>query len=170
MDKIFVIANSLKVNWVEPFKVIGFVATMHPITEGNPPFLKYSFLMLFPSAWVVVDGLKSNSLQAKWPMESALIISYFCSVKRTRVLTSPGRDTNPSQVSSHKVWSHKYSNLDIAGIELGTLWSEGRDLTNCANHSVGHLIKMQSNEQLCQWRYRVAALGFPLQIIITNKV
>ena len=31
--------------------------------------------------------------------------------------------------------SHKYSNLGRAGIELGTLWSEGRDLTNCANHA-----------------------------------
>ena len=30
---------------------------------------------------------------------------------------------------------HKYSNLSRAGIELGTLWSEGRDLTNCANQA-----------------------------------
>ena len=31
--------------------------------------------------------------------------------------------------------SHKYSNLGRARIELGTLWSEGRDLTNCTNHA-----------------------------------
>ena len=28
-----------------------------------------------------------------------------------------------------------YSNLGRPRIELGTLWSEGRDLTNCANHA-----------------------------------
>ena len=28
-----------------------------------------------------------------------------------------------------------YSNLGTARIELGTLWSEGRDLTNCTNHA-----------------------------------
>ena len=31
--------------------------------------------------------------------------------------------------------SHKYSNLGRARIELGTLWLEGRDLTNYANHA-----------------------------------
>ena len=30
--------------------------------------------------------------------------------------------------------SHQYLNLVEPGIELGTLWSEGRDLINCANH------------------------------------
>ena len=70
-------------------------------------------------------------------------------------LTPPGRDTNPSQVSSQQTlvliylpredgklsWlkrkrrSHKYSNFSkVPGIELGTLWLESRDLTNCANH------------------------------------
>ena len=96
-----------------------------------------------------------NPLQAKGPMERALI-SGFCSVKRMRVFYPPfGRDTNPSQVSSQQTlvliylprkdgklswlrWKrrlHKYSNLAKPGIELGTLWSEGRDLTNCANHT-----------------------------------
>ena len=31
-----------------------------------------------------------------------------------------------------------HTNVQISaepGIELGTLWSEGRDLTNCANHA-----------------------------------
>ena len=39
--------------------------------------------------------------RAKWPMKRALI-SRFCSVKRVRVFDSPGRDTNPSQVSSQQ--------------------------------------------------------------------
>ena len=45
--------------------------------------------------------LKLNPLQAKWPIEPALI-SGFCSFKRIRVFDSPGRDTNPSQVSSQQ--------------------------------------------------------------------
>ena len=70
-------------------------------------------------------------------------------------MTPPGWDTNPSRVSSQQtlvliylprkdgklslLWwkriSHKHSNLGRAGIELGTLWSESRDLTNCTNHA-----------------------------------
>ena len=38
--------------------------------------------------------------------------------------------------------SYKYSNLDRARIELGTLWSEGRDLTNCANHARPTMLRM----------------------------
>ena len=30
---------------------------------------------------------------------------------------------------------HKYSNLGKAGDVTGTFWSEGRDLTNCANYA-----------------------------------
>ena len=71
-------------------------------------------------------------------------------------LTPPGWDTNPSQVSSQQMmvliylpwkdgklsWlrrerkSHKSVQTSAKpGIELGTLWSKGRDLTNCANHA-----------------------------------
>ena len=69
-------------------------------------------------------------------------------------LTPTGWDINPSQVSSQQTLvffylprkdgkpsslrqkrkSHKsVQTLAEPGIELGTLWSEGRDLTNCAN-------------------------------------
>ena len=77
-----------------------------------------------------------------------MLISGFFSVKRMRVLTPPGWDTNKSQVSYHQTlvliylpWkdrrlsyhrrkkrSHKYSNLGRARIKLGTLWLESRDL------------------------------------------
>ena len=71
-------------------------------------------------------------------------------------LTPPGWDTNPSQVSSQQMlvliylpwkdgklnWlrrerkSHKSVQISAEpGIELGTLWSQGRDLTNCTNHA-----------------------------------
>ena len=70
-------------------------------------------------------------------------------LSRWKSLTPPGRDTNPSQVSSQQMlvliylprkdgepsWrrrSLKYSNLGRAGIELRTLWSESRNLDNCA--------------------------------------
>ena len=68
-----------------------------------------------------------------------------------RVSTPHGWDTNPSQVGSQQTYlphkdgkqsylrwekrSHKCSNCGKAGIELGTLWSEGTDLTNCTNHA-----------------------------------
>ena len=67
-------------------------------------------------------------------------------------LTPPGRDTSPSQVCSQQTlvliylprkdeklsWlrrkrrTHNDSNFGRAGIEPGTFWIEGRDLTNCA--------------------------------------
>ena len=125
--------------------------------------------------------LKLSPLQAKWPMEPALI-SGFCFVRLMRVFSSPQMgqfvsfasylppyyshlplplnvsfqtnlkwDINPFQVSSQQTLvliylprkdgklrrkrrSHKYSNLGKASIKPGTLWLEGRDLTNCANH------------------------------------
>ena len=76
-------------------------------------------------------------------------------LSRWESLTPPGWDTNSSQVSSQqtlvlinftfprrleswvslgrKRWSHKDSNTGRASIQLGNLWLQGRDLTNCAN-------------------------------------
>ena len=91
---------------------------------------------------------KINPLRAKWPCSR-----YFSPVSKALIgwesLTPPGRDTNPSQVNSQQtLYSFIYpermeswvslggkqghtsnSNLDRAGIELGTLRSESRDLT-----------------------------------------
>ena len=74
-------------------------------------------------------------------------------LSRWESLIPPGQDTNPLQVSSQQTVVliylsrmdgklslalvekkvHTYSNLDRATIELGILWSVGRDLTNCTN-------------------------------------
>ena len=75
---------------------------------------------------------------------------------RWESLTPPGWDTNPSQVSSQQMlvlisfpgrmesWvglggKEGRTNIQISKaeprIELGTLWSESRDLTNCTNHA-----------------------------------
>ena len=43
---------------------------------------------------------------------------------------------------------HKYLNLGRARIKLGTLWSKGRDLTNCANHA--HPATRASSENCCK--------------------
>ena len=87
-------------------------------------------------------------------METALISS-FCSVKQTRVLDSPGRELTHRRLAPSKCcYSFAYpgrkenwvrlgrkegrTNVQISEeprIELGTLWTEGRDLTNCTNHS-----------------------------------
>ena len=69
-------------------------------------------------------------------------------------MTPPGRDTNPSQVSSQQMlvliflpWKDGKLSYSLGGkechtiiqilakpeIELGTLWLKDRDLTNCAN-------------------------------------
>ena len=86
-------------------------------------------------------------------MEPALYISPVSVVlSRWESLTRPGWDINPSQVSSQETLVLIYlpgrmesciglggkegcTNIRISakpGIEQGTLWSEGRDLTNCA--------------------------------------
>ena len=96
-------------------------------------------------------------------MELALI-SGFYSVKQMRVFVSPWMGhCNPLQVSSQQTLVLIYStyprrmeswvglgrkegctNIRISaksGIEPGTLWLEGRDLTNCTNHAHPYHVK-----------------------------
>ena len=79
-----------------------------------------------------------KSLRAKWPMEPALI-SWPVSV-----VLAPCRRwysfTYPWRMESWFGLGRKEdrTNIQISakqGLKLGTLWSEGRDLTNCANHA-----------------------------------
>ena len=106
--------------------------TRFVVIEISITFLKSSIALCF-------EFQKLNPLLTKWPMEPVLI-SGFCSVKWMRVSDSPGRDTNPSQVSSQQMlvliylpWndrklsllrrkrSHKYSNLGKAKDRTGDL-------------------------------------------------
>ena len=86
-----------------------------------------------------------NPIQTKWPMEPAPI-STFCNVKRIRPFPldrtlihrnlAPRRlysFTNPGRLKSWVSLGGKngHTNIQISekpGIELGTLWMEGRDL------------------------------------------
>ena len=119
--------------------------------------LKYTlWTNKFKTIWWLQVGKvhgQLNPLLAKWAMELVLI-STFCSVKYckwSKVFDSPGRNTNSSQVSSQQTlllvylpWkdgrlkrSHTTYILISSepGIKLGTLWSEGRDPTNCASYA-----------------------------------
>ena len=106
---------------------------------------------------------KLNYLRAQWPMDDPALIPGFCSVKRRSVFLKTNKNkkkqpldgtlihrrlassrrcysfTMPGRLESRVCLSGKggCTNIQISakpGIELGILWSEGRDLTYCSNH------------------------------------
>ena len=124
-------------------------------------FTENTFLILLPKLQLSGDYFKSVK-QLIWD--------------RWESLTPPERDTNPSQVSSQQVlvliylpWKDENwvslgrkegrTNIQVSakpGIQLGTLWLEGRDLTNCANHAhlVVHATQLNSLTWIwCSWHW-----------------
>ena len=119
-----------------------------------------------------------NPLQAKWPMELALISS-FCSVKQMRVFDYPldGTLIHRRLAPSRRWYSFTYpgrieswvslvtkedrTNVQISakqGTELGTLWSEWKDLTNCTNHAHPKLTINSIYFLISSYNYQYSAL------------
>ena len=77
---------------------------MHISTLGELKKIAFnSDLIPCPQWFLYLIPRELNPVRAKWPVEPVLI-SHFCSVlKVNESLTSPGQNTNPSQVSSQQM-------------------------------------------------------------------
>ena len=96
-----------------------------------------------------VQSKVKSSLKPSGSFKPVLISPVFIVLSGWESFTPLGQDTNPSQISSQWTKPRRkkslvrsgrkgHTNIHISakpGIELGTLWLESRDLTNCTNHT-----------------------------------
>ena len=118
-------------------------------------FLKFLQVLYSGLGWfnLTLNPLRPLSSPWSWCLSPVSVV-----LSGWEFLTSPGWDTNHRRLAPSRRWySFTYlvrmeswvglggkegcTNFRILakpGIEPGTLWSKGRDLTNCANHAHHH--------------------------------